>query len=201
MNDIETTENQALANVHRLQRGRMAFFGLVILAAGIAIGAASMLILVPEKLLRPPGGPEFGSMRMIPPLRRELGLSPEQEQKIKPILDRHMQTLDDIRMEARSSIEQALIRMNESISDILTDEQRQIWQQSLERLEREFYPGGSRRGGGPRGPGGFRRGRQERFRDGPPEHFRGGPGPFGPRRGPMGPNSPRDGMDSGATDN
>ena len=200
MSNIETTENQAIGYVRSSQRRRMAFFGMVILAAGISIGAASMLILAPEKLLRLPLDPEFGSMRMIPPLRRELGLSPEQEQKIEPILDKHMQTLDYIRMEARSSIEQALIRMNESISDILTDEQRQIWQQSLERLEREFYPGGSRRGGGPRGPGGFRGGRQERFRDGPPEHFRGGPGPFGPRRGQMGPNSPLDGTDRGATD-
>ncbi len=201
MNNNETTDNQAIGYMRKLQRWRMAFLGMVILVAGIAIGGASMLILAPDKLMKPPRGPEFGSLRMIPPLRRELGLSPEQEEKMKPILDKHMQKLHDIRMEARADIEEALTQMNKGISDILTDDQKRIWQRSLDRLDRELHPGGPRRGGGPRGPGGFRGGQQERFRGGQPEHFRGGPGPFGPHRPPMGPNSPRDDIGRGTTDN
>ena len=201
MSDRETIDNSAITYMQKLQRWRIAFFGMVILVAGIVIGAASMMILAPDKLMKPPRGPEFGSERMIPPLRRDLGLSPEQEEKIKPILDNHMEKLNAIRLEARSDIEEALIQMNKGISDILTDEQKRIWQRSLDRLEREFYPGGPRRGGGPRGPGGFRGGRQERVRGGQPEPFRQGTGPFGPRRLPRGPNSPRDGMGHGTTDN
>ena len=194
MSNKETIDNPAISHIDKLHRWRMAIFGMIILVAGVAIGGASMMILAPDKLMKPPRGPEFGSQRMIPPLRRELGLSPEQEEKIIPILDSHMEKLDEIRVEARSEIEEALTLMNESISDILTEEQRQIWQRSLDRLEREFHRGAPHRGG-PRGPG-FRRGRQAGFRGGQPEHFRQGPGrgSFGPQRPPRGPNSPRDGL-------
>ena len=47
----------------------------------------------------------------------------------------------------------------------------------------------------------FRGGRQEHFRGGQPENFRQGQGPYGPRRPPRGPNSPRDGMGQGTTGN
>ena len=200
MSKKETIDNPAINYVHKLHCWRMAFFGMVILVAGVVIGGALMLILAPDKLMKPPRGPEFDSVRMIPPLRRDLGLSPEQEEKIKPILDKHMEKLHDIRMEARADIEEALTRMNKGISDILTDDQKRIWQRSFDRLERELHPGGPRRGGGPRGPGGFRGGQQERFRGGQPEHFRGGPGPSGPHRPPRGPNSPRDGIGRGTSD-
>ena len=200
MSDKETIHNPAISYMDRLYRWRMAFFGMVVLVAGVVIGGALMMILAPDKLMKPPRGPEFDSFTMIPRLRRDLGLSPEQQEKIKPILDSHMEKLNEIRMEARSEIEEALIQMNESISAILSEEQRQIWQRSLDRLEREFHRGGPRRGGGPGGRG-FRGGRQEGFRGGqPPEHFRQGPGPgpFGPHRPPRGPNSPRDNIGRGS---
>ena len=201
MSDKEIIHNPAINYIDRLHRWRMAFFGMVVLVAGVVIGGALMMILVPDKLMKPPRGPEFSSVRMIPPLRRDLGLSPEQEEKIKPILNNHMERLNEIRLEARSDIEEALIQINKGISDILTDEQKRIWQRSFGRIEREFYPGGRRRGGGPRGPGGFRGGSQERFRGGQPEHFREEPGPFGPHRPPVGPNSPDGGIRRGPTDN
>ncbi|MHC4115936.1 MAG: hypothetical protein ACYSWO_00365 [Planctomycetota bacterium] len=193
MSDKETTHNPTVDYMDRLHRWRMAFFGLVILIAGVVIGGASMMILAPEKLMKPPRGPEFGSQRMIPYLRRDLRLSVEQEAKMRPILENHLKKLNEIRMEARSEIEQALAQMNEGISEILTEEQKRIWRRSLERVEREFYRGGPHRGGGPRGPG-FRGGRQEHFRGGP------GPGPFGPHRQPTGPNAPTDGRRRGSTD-
>lgn len=194
MSNKETIDNSVVNHMDKLHRWRMAFFGMVILVAGVVIGGASMMILAPDRLMKPPRGPEFDSFRMIPRLQRELGLSPEQEEKIKPILESHMEKLNEIRMEARSEIEEALIQMNKGISDILTEEQRQIWQRSLDRLDREFHRGGPRRGGGPRGSG-FQGGRQGGFRDGP------GPGQFGPHRPPRGPNSPRDGMGRGTTGN
>jgi hypothetical protein len=190
MSKTETTDSLTINYMHKLRAWRMAFFGVVILLAGIVIGGASMMILAPDKLMKPPRGREFGHMWM---LRRDLGLSPEQSEKIKPILDSHMEALHEIRTDALSEIDKALVQMNEDISDILTEQQKRIWQRSLDRLERELYPGGPRRGEGPRGPG-FRGGPQERFGRGRQERSRGGPGPFGPPRPPAGPNFPRGGM-------
>ena len=190
MSKIERPDNLTISYIHKLHRWRMAFFGMVILLAGIVIGGASMLILVPHKLMRPPRGPEFESLRMIPSLRRDLGLSLEQSEKIKPIMNKHMEKLQKIRMDARSEIDKALVQMNEDISAILTEKQQQIWQRRLDRLQQDLRPRGPRRGNG---AGGFRlrRGRQEQFRR--------GPGPFGPPRPPAGPNFPRNGVNHDTT--
>jgi hypothetical protein len=192
MSQNQTINNPVVSNINKAHTWRMAFFGLIILVAGIIIGGSSMLIFAPKKLIQPPPGPEFNSLRMIPPLRRDLGLDPEQAEKIQPILDKYMQKLNTIRIEARTEIAETLKQMNQEIAAILTDEQQQIWQRELDRLQSELRPRG---GPGPRwgeGPGGprFRGGQQERSRRGP------GPGPFGPRRRPAGPNTPQDSINN-----
>lgn len=196
MSEIESPDNLGINYVQKMHRWRMAFFGMVILLAGIVIGGASMMILAPQMLIKPPPGPEFSPLMMIPPLRAELGLTDEQTEKIKPIMDKHMGKLNQIRMDARTEIGDTLKQMNDEIAAILTDEQKEIWQRGLDRLDRELHPGDWRRGEGP-GRGRFRGGEPGRDRpDLGPRDFRGGagpgPGPFGPRRPPAGPNFPRD---------
>jgi hypothetical protein len=197
MNKTEGTDNLTVGYTYKLHRWRMAFFGVVILLAGLVIGGALMLILMPDKLMGPPRGPEFASIKMIGPLRRDLGLSGEQSEQIKPILDKHMEKLQEIRDDARSEIGTTLDQMNEEISAILTEGQRRIWQGQLGRLQQDLRPGGWRHGAG---AGGARRGGEgggPRRWGGQQEQFRRGPGPFGPSRPPAGPNFPRNPMNQG----
>jgi hypothetical protein len=190
----ETTDNPIGSNINKAHIWRMVFFGLIILIAGIAIGGSAMLIFAPNKLLQPPPGPEFRSLRMIPPLRRDLGLSPEQAEKIKPILDKHMKKLNTIRTEARSEVAETLKQMNQEIAAILTDQQQQRWRHEISRLQDELRPRGGpgprRRGGGPARRR-FRGGQQERPGRGMGPGGR-GPGPFGSRRRMAEPNTPQD---------
>jgi len=183
MSQNEKSDPMNIDAICNLHRWRMVFFGVVILLAGIVIGGASMMIFLPHKLMAPPPGPEFDSLRMLPSLRRDLDLTPEQSKRISPILDKHMKKLGDIRTEARTEIAQILNQMNEDICEVLTDRQERIWKRSVERLERGLRPGGGpgRRG---EGPGGMRqrRGQQDRR----------GPGPYGPRPRPRGTNAPQD---------
>ncbi len=199
MSEIESPDNLGIDYVQKMHRWRMAFFGVVILVAGIVIGGALMMILAPQVLIKPPPGPEFSPIMMIPRLRADLGLTDEQTEKIKPIMDKHIGKLNQLRMDARTEIGETLKQMNDEIAAVLTDEQKARWQSGLERLERDLHPPDWRRGPGP-GPGG-RFGRGELGRDRPdlePRDFhRGpgpgpGPGPFGPPRPPAGPNFPRD---------
>lgn len=189
MNQKETTNNPAVSNINKMHNWRMAFFGLIILVAGVVIGGSSMLIFAPKK---PPRAPEFASGRMVGQLRRELRLSPEQAEKIDPILKEHMENLNDIRIDAQDQIGEALEQMNKQISSILTDRQKRMWETRLRHLQSPLHGRGPGRGEGP-GGGRFRRGEQDRFRRGPGP----GPGPFGPRRRPAGPNMPQDGMNPG----
>ena len=194
MSQNQTTNNPAVSHINKAHNWRMAFFGLIILVAGVVIGGSSMLIFAPEKLIKPPPGPEFASGRMVGQLRRELRLSPEQAEKIEPILKEHMETLNNVRIDAQDQIGDALEQMNEQISSILTDRQKRMWEQKLSRLQSPLHGGGPRRGEGPGGR--FRGGQQDRFRRGPGPGGP-GPGPFGPRRRPAGPNIPQNGMNNG----
>ena len=186
MNQNQTINNPAVSHINKAHNWRMAFFGLIILVAGVVIGGSSMLIFAPEKLIKPPPGPEFASGKMVGQLRRELRLSPEQSEKIEPILKEHMETLHNVRVDAQGQIGEALEQMNEQISSILTERQKQMWESRLRRLQRPLHGGGGPRWGEGPGGGRFRGGQQERSRRGP------GPGPFGPRRRPAGPNIPQD---------
>jgi hypothetical protein len=192
MNDTEKRDNLPIDYVQKMHRWRMAFFGMVILLAGIVIGGASMMILVPHRLIRLPPGPEFEPLIMLPPLQRDLGLTPEQADRVKPIMDKHLGKLNEIRMNARTEIGETLKQMDDEIVAILTDEQKEIWHSGLDRLEGELHPGAGRLGG--RRFMRFRGGEPGRERPdfGPGRGFGFGPGPFGPPGPPAGPDFPRD---------
>jgi len=197
MSQNQTTNNPAVSHINKAHTWRMVFFGLIILAAGVVIGGSSMLIFAPKKLTRPPSAPEFASVRMVGQLHRELRLSPEQSEKIEPILKEHMETLNDIRIDAQDQIGEALEQMNEQISSILTDRQKRMWESRLRHLQSPLRGGGGQRWG--EGPGGGRyrsRGEQDRFRRGMGPGSPGS-GPFGPRRRTDGPNMPQDSMNNG----
>lgn len=185
--NTEQDNNPNIDHIKKIYYWRTAFFGLVILIAGAVIGGATMSIMTTQRSRRPGRGPEFRSLQVLPPLRQDLGLSQEQAEKIKPLLDSHMKKLDGIRENARTEIEDTLRQMNEEISAILTERQRQRWQREMNQLQRDLRPGGGPRrdgmGRGRRGieAGGRRGGRGQR------EFFRRGTQPQ-----PMaGPNSLR----------
>ncbi|MHC4692094.1 MAG: hypothetical protein ACYS67_05075 [Planctomycetota bacterium] len=182
MNQTEKTDSSTTHYIRRLHRWRMAFFALVILLAGFVIGAATIPILAPNRLTRPPKPTEKATSMMIGRLRRELGLSTEQDERIGPILQKHLQKLDEIRTNARTEITDQLQQMDDGVSSVLTDEQKRIWQRWLRMLQWQVRPPG-------RGPG-----EGGRHRGGPPERMRRGPGPFGPGRRSVGPNMPYNGM-------
>ena len=179
MNQTETTESQNVDYMRKLHRWRMAFFGLVILLAGIVIGSSSTLMLVRHRERGRPWGPESVSWKMVDDLQRYLDLSPEQAKKIGAIVKKRMQELEKLRIEARPKAADQLKLMNEEISAVLTEEQRQTWQQNWRQRFHSFQrpprPGGPRPGEGP-----HRRG-------GPPDRMRRGPQRLGP---PPDPNRP-----------
>lgn len=205
MTPTETTHNAGIDQLQKLHRRRMAIFGSIILIAGIAIGSASTVILMPRREpLKPDPDPAWFTLMMSKRLREVLDLTAEQNAEVEAILKTTFQRLDDIRKNAKVQIDDVVKLMDELIRAVLTEEQKATWQREFEKFKRLFREGWGRRSGrgGPRpdhrrgpgdpnrefrGPGG-RPGDPNRpwrgFGPGDPnrprEGFRGGPGRFGP---------------------
>jgi hypothetical protein len=177
MNDTEKTKTSH-DYLKQMHRWRMAFFGLVILLAGIVIGASSLYLL--RRRPTPPLPPlDVATSRLLDEQRDRLDLSREQMDKIGPIFQKYMGTLEEIRMAAFEQITKQLELMNGEVSSVLNEHQRRLWEGDLQGLHRMFRP---RSPVDHRGPGGRQYGPERRFRR--------SPGPFGPRRDQGGPNRP-----------
>jgi len=222
MSPKEQSDNSTVVQLQKLHRRRMAIFGSIILIAGIAIGAALTVILIPW--LKPfpssSGPPLGGDERMVGHLVRVLDLTPEQEKEILLICKTAFATIHDAQATAKPKIDKAITTMNKGISGILTEEQNKRWQREINDFQRRFgerWRRGGRRGGEGRGGPGRRRGsgepdrmgrepgrrsvdpdrmsRESGRRMGDPNRPRRGPGPFGPGFGSDSPGEPRGGFD------
>lgn len=105
--------------------------------------------------------PERMPGRMLHEYEKRLGLTPEQVEKIRPVLHRAGREMAQLRMEMSARSFQVIRRSNEEISAELTPDQQKLFEELKAEL-RERY-----RQSGPPGP----------FQKGP---FQKGPGPFAP---------------------
>ncbi|MBE0536099.1 MAG: periplasmic heavy metal sensor [Phycisphaerae bacterium] len=165
MNEQTTDQLQLILRMHRW---KTAFFGLVILLAGLIIGASAALMYrkPPERTL--PQGIESVNDRTLAALQQELQLDPAQRERIRAIFAKHFKAIEDIRTEARPRIARHMNALYEEVFSVLDGPQRDKWRQSMDRLGEDLA--GRRQQRGPRGPG-YGPGRGA------------GPGPGG--RGPM----------------
>ncbi|RPJ26411.1 MAG: hypothetical protein EHM35_14910, partial [Planctomycetaceae bacterium] len=118
MNQHESLDNPMVL-LRRLHRWRMAFFGLVILLAGMLSGAAIALLVVGH--LEGQGAPPpIGMVKeMLARLGPRLDLSREQRDQMEPILLRHVQRLDEIGQDGRAAIVEELRTLNEEMATVL----------------------------------------------------------------------------------
>lgn len=132
--------------------------GLVILAAGVAIGAGAMFLHLSRQPNRPDREPERFTEIMLHRLSDELNLTDAQRRTLEPIIRTHHRTLSDIRAQVRPQIVEQLEQLDEAILDVLDDQQAQLWQDRARQLEQHFPTFRGRRGDGSgRGEGPGRR--------------------------------------------
>ena len=164
---MNESQNQQIQLLNRLHRWRLAFFGTIILIAGIIIGAAATTIISTASVTEIPKGIEHVNKRSLEKLKRQLQLSPEQSEQITVIFNDHMKALNAIREKAKPQIASQMNSLYTEVREILDDKQQQIWEKSIHRLRDDFKRGPKRirqRGRRGREHGGPGRDRQ------PPEH-------------------------------
>lgn len=172
VNQFESSDSPMVL-LRRLHRWRMAFFGLVILLAGVLSGAAVTLLVVGHGARQVSAPPLPVVRELIARIGPRLRLTEEQSRQIEPVLLKHMQRLDEIGEDGRAAIVEELKIMNDELAGVLTDDQMRQWQRLMEGLPSQIRhaPGGF----GP-GPGG-----------GAPGRGFGGGRMSGPRRDGQGP--------------
>ncbi len=110
----------------------------------------------------PPNGRPGGGMieRRLENLTKQLNLTDEQKEKIRPLLRHEMERMREIRSnpgltqsEARQRMETVRKNTREHIAEVLTPEQKKQWQEMREEHHGEGGPEGGQRGpGGQGGP-------------------------------------------------
>ncbi|MGZ5538494.1 MAG: hypothetical protein ACXWG0_08200 [Chthoniobacterales bacterium] len=104
---------------------------VVVFFAGAAAGLFGGAIYAHHMFVGRHGG--FVAHRMREHLRRELQLTPEQNGKIAPILDRLDQRLETIRNETAQRVTETMNESHAEIVPLLTPEQREKFDQMRER--------------------------------------------------------------------
>lgn len=112
--------------------------GLVLLAAGFAIGASAMFLHLSRKFLQRIEQPPIAAEMMLKRITEELHLTEQQKEKLKPILKHHFQQLENLRTQLRPQIFQLWQQMDKDIQDILTEPQRQRWQQRVQQFQQRM---------------------------------------------------------------
>ncbi|MBN2138149.1 MAG: hypothetical protein JW720_10095 [Sedimentisphaerales bacterium] len=207
MSDIESIHNTIADHIPKPHPWRMALFGIVILVAGVVIGAGSTLIFVPGEVMpAPPSVVGWMMGRLLEGMDRDLGLSAEQKEQLKPIFDANRQKFDRKHREQRAEMGELWNQFNTDISKVFTPEQSRKWEHKLEENQRRMRDDWARRGQGrgergDRGPGRRRGpGDPNRVRRGPddPNGPSRGPEQFGPDFGPSDSNRPPRDLDRGS---
>ncbi|MCX5644578.1 MAG: hypothetical protein NTZ17_07810 [Phycisphaerae bacterium] len=159
VNPSESGESPTVL-LRRLHHWRMAFFGLIILLAGMLSGAAVTLLIIPHLGPDRPQPPVHAVKMMLTRLSGPLHLTPEQRQQVEPILKSHMTRLDQIQGDGQKVIAEELRLMSQQMAGVLTEDQMRLWERlfldlpgSIRHIPQELGPGYGR---GPAPPGGWR---------------------------------------------
>ncbi len=159
VNQHESSESPTIL-LRRLHHWRMAFFGMVILLAGMLSGAAATLLVVGPVGHRSPPPPVVPVItQMLGRLSDLLHLTVEQEKQIQPILQTHIGKLFQIQDDGQKAIAEELRLLSQQMAGVLTEEQMGLWERlfldlpvSIRHIPQEYGPGFGR---GPAPPGGW----------------------------------------------
>jgi len=123
---------------------KLAFAFLLVFVAGVTTGALLGTLHVRHRFLGPPHSGQVGD-RMREHLRRALDLTPEQAEKIAPIVDATSAKLEAIRIESAQRVRSAMEESERQISPDLTPEQVKKLQKLKGEHERMLRHHGFRR--------------------------------------------------------
>jgi hypothetical protein len=133
---MKTSEDAANPTLllKRMLYWRMAFFSVIILLAGMAIGASGMFMWLSSQKPKATPSQTMTVNRVMRQLDSQLKLSKAQADQIRPLLRKCVESLEQVRKKARPEINQSLRRMNQDIASVLKDGQMKQWKKYEKQL-------------------------------------------------------------------
>lgn len=112
---------------------------IVFLGGGVA-GGAGTLMFIHRHLGEFIRHPEEAPQKLMPILKRRLGLDEEQSTKIEAIIREHHRELLEIRYEVAPRVRTELDAIQTEVSGILTPSQRGLWDRRMTQLTNFWFP-------------------------------------------------------------
>ena len=174
MNDTEQANGVLPPNRRRLP-GIVLLLGVFL--AGMLCGGGLAVLHVMHRIREGMHDPARRTEHVVERMSRQLDLTPEQQARIRSILQAQDKELANIRKESWPKVVARMERTEQEIGELLKPDQRERWRAMIDDLRRHCLPGGMRQPrGGPSGIGhqDLRRGQEPVPGRGRPE-----PGPAG----------------------
>jgi hypothetical protein len=153
----------------------MVLLAIVILVSGAAIGSGVMVLVLKDRMVRPPSPGEKAADQITADMHARYRLTDEQDGKVHEILARRMTALETIREDAQEKMAAEHDKLRAEIKAVLTPEQFEQWAARFDAMRPPPF------GGPPHGPpGGPPPGGERPMPGGPPgaeRPMQGGPPP------------------------
>ncbi len=146
MNDHDVSESRRHIARHHATHGRRRYlkagaFLLLAMLAGFAIGVGSTVLYIKDKMHRVPPSPDAIEDAMVGRMQTLLGISPDEEEKLRDVIDSHMEKVEDIRRDSFDSIRDVFREMDSQFLDILGPDRHRVWKEEREkRFHRKKRP-------------------------------------------------------------
>ncbi len=115
------------------------FLGFFLLFCGVLIGASGTAIIGSKLFLHRIGDPDAMHAHALEHLQRRLDLTETQRGRIEGILRERLDTMHRLRSEMRPRLLTELRMMEEEVSAVLDESQRETWRKHFERLRKLLH--------------------------------------------------------------
>ena len=126
-----------------MSRGAAVLVAAALFASGLAVGALGVHLFYAQKIAHAAGPPMPVGPMFERWLLRGLDLSEEQRREIRGILDQSRSEAELLRAEIGPRLQEMNRQTAEAISEVLTPEQRRVFEEQMarwERRQRRFAP-------------------------------------------------------------
>jgi hypothetical protein len=113
---------------------------VLIFGAGLASGVGLTVVIAVHRLQHAIHHPEEAPERVAKLLKRQLGLTAEQESKIETIVAKRQAELTAIRQQFHPAIAHQLDELHKEIGEVLTAPQRERWAKMFNEFRERWLP-------------------------------------------------------------